>query len=311
MDAEQEKIMNALEQYRTREHLTAKEIAQMLGVSQNTMTNWKKGLSAMSTQNRRAVGKLVVNFNENAAPSLPKVPDTIQNTPELLLCIKDAMMRQGLTSAADLNRYIGYDSAHSLERLLSGKLNWFPDVLSCVFDHLGINHDDAPITATERELLAPEGIFKEGGNLVRPVPVVDWANAASYIGGLVGGGGSLQKYWDPENTKTVPAPMGTRKGTMAFQIFGESMEPKLIDGDNVLCYPVTDIQDISNGKIVIAKFSESYQKCPDCVVCKRFRKNRDIICLTSDNSAGRNFDDIKPQDIAWIGVVTGKYNDDF
>lgn len=59
-----------------------------------------------------------------AAP--PTTPDTIRNTPELRECIKDAMLREGVASAADLNRLIGYDSVHTLERLLSGKLNWFP-----------------------------------------------------------------------------------------------------------------------------------------------------------------------------------------
>lgn len=89
---------------------------------------------------------------ENPAPlpaNIPpfpgkSAPDTIRNTPELRECIKDAMLREGVRDASELNRRIGYDSSHSLERLLNGKLPWFPDVLSAVLDGLNIKQDDAP-----------------------------------------------------------------------------------------------------------------------------------------------------------------------
>ena len=49
MDKEQEELLNKLTSYMHREHLTAKEIASMLGVSANTMTNWRKGGSTPAT----------------------------------------------------------------------------------------------------------------------------------------------------------------------------------------------------------------------------------------------------------------------
>ena len=79
-------------------------------------------------------------------PPFPSTPDTIRNTPELRECIKDAMLREGVRNASELNRRIGYDSVNSLERLLAGKLNWFPDVLSAVLDGLNIKHDDAALS---------------------------------------------------------------------------------------------------------------------------------------------------------------------
>ena len=58
----------------------------------------------------------------------------IANTPELRERIKDAMMKRGLRTADELRRLIRCDSVDSIERLLSGKLNFFPEVLSAIFD---------------------------------------------------------------------------------------------------------------------------------------------------------------------------------
>ena len=80
--------------------------------------------------------KLAPFVSPAAAPEKSDAGATIANTPELRECIKDAMMNRGLRSADDLRRCIGYDSTRSIERLLSGKLNFFPDVLSAIFDAL-------------------------------------------------------------------------------------------------------------------------------------------------------------------------------
>lgn len=243
--------------------------------------------------------------------SLPSSPNTIRNTPELRECIKDAMLREGVRDASELNRRIGYDSSHSLERLLAGKLNWFPDVLSAVLDELKIKQDDAPISPLERSMLAPEGIYNQGAILVRPVPVVDWANAADYIGSLIAGTSAIDRKWDPESIETIPAPTGCRKDTIALRVHGQSMEPKIQDGDKIYCEPVENLEELPNNKIVVVRFTDSAEEGAGCLFCKRFRRIGGEIFLTSDNPAGRNFNEVPPIDIAWLGRVTGKYDDDF
>ena len=84
-----------------------------------------------------------------------KREQTIINTPHLRECIKDAMMRKGIKTPADLTRLIGYDSVHTMERLLSGKLAWFPDILSLTLTSLGIDYGDAPLSSAEKQLLTP------------------------------------------------------------------------------------------------------------------------------------------------------------
>lgn len=263
------------------------------------------------------VSKHVANAINDPGPvysgvsSLPSSPDTIRNTPELRECIKDAMLREGVRDASELNRRIGYDSSHSLERLLAGKLNWFPDVLSAVLDELKIKQDDAPISPLERSMLAPEGIYNQGAILVRPVPVVDWANAADYIGSLIAGTSAIDRKWDPESIETIPAPTGCRKDTIALRVHGQSMEPKIQDGDKIYCEPVENLEELPNNKIVVVRFTDSAKEGAGCLFCKRFRRIGGEIFLTSDNPAGRNFNEVPPIDIAWLGRVTGKYDDDF
>ena len=239
-----------------------------------------------------------------AGPQHP--PDTIRNTPELRECIKDAMLREGVASAADLNRLIGYDSVHTLERLLSGKLNWFPDILSAVAEALGIDHDSLPISPAERMQLLPAGYFGDGAMLVRPIPVVSWANAAGHLDLLANPDTRLFSRWDPENTETVPAPVGTRKGTQAFRVTGISMEPTIMDDDIILVEQRMSLDEVPNNKIVVARLTEG--KFEDCVVCKRLRRQGGHCWLTSDNPAGMVIP-VEPSDLQWLGIVVRKQSE--
>ena len=241
----------------------------------------------------------------------PAVPNTIRNTPELRECIKDAMLEKGIRGAVELCKQIGYDTPKTLERLLSGKINWFPDMLSAVLDNLEISHDDAPITPTERELLHPQGIyFNDGSAMVRAVlvhylPVISWANAASYIDCMMAHDGVAMRKWNPEEVEeTVPVPLDIRGDCFVFRVSGQSMEPSINDGDILFCEEILDINQISDRRVVVVKFADC-SKYSDCIVCKRFRRIGDKILLSSDNPAGREFEP-ELQDIAWIGIVRRK-----
>lgn len=254
----------------------------------------------------RHVADAINDPGEPAVP-FPSTPDTIRNTPELRECIKDAMLREGVRDASELNRRAGYDSSHSLERLLAGKLNWFPDVLSAVLDALNIKHDDAPLSPAERGMLAPDGMYRDGGVLTRPIPVVDWANAATHIASLVGRNGEpVMKKWDPENTDIALAPVGVRRNTQAFRVHGVSMEPTISDGDILFCEEQYDLNSIPSGKIVIVCFSDDSEYA-GTVVCKRLRRAGSILMLTSDNEkTGKDITVNTPGEIAWIGIVVRK-----
>ena len=244
-------------------------------------------------------------FLTPGASGIPESAATIANTPELRECIKDAMMNRGLRSADDLRRCIGYDSTRSIERLLSGKLNFFPDVLSAIFDELEIDPDDAPLAPAERELLAPRGIYRDdGAMLVRPIPVVDWANAAGHLSQLQSCDKPVYSRWDPETTETVPAPVGTRRDTQAFRVCGVSMEPTINDGDILFVEPAASPKDIPQNKIVVAKLADGADS-PETVVCKRFSRKDGEITLASDNPAGRSWR-VSERQLVWIGVVVRK-----
>ena len=130
--------------------------------------------------------------------------NTIRNTPELREFIKDGMMKFNITTPENLTRLCGYDSVHTITRLLAGELNWFPDVLSLVFSALDLNPETAPISRTEQELLLPGGFFRNGGQLVRPIPIVNWANAASSLAQLGASDNTLIRNWNPETDVPFP-----------------------------------------------------------------------------------------------------------
>ena len=273
-----------------------------------TDDNWAKLAPCL----RRGTPALEVRDEAGGYP-LPRRPAaarraaTVVNTAALREFIKDAMLRCGIRDAAELCRRIGYDSPTTITRLLAGEINWFPEVLSALFDALELDPAAAPLAPGERELLAPRGIYRDGAMLVRPVPVVDWANAASHLETICGGEPLLRR-WDPETTETVPIPVGTRSDIQAFRVAGISMEPLIQDGDILFVEPVHDFNDIPDRRIVVAKFRDDRRNGEESVVCKRFRREGRTCLLTSDNPAGRVIPFV-PADLAWIGIVVRKITD--
>ena len=232
---------------------------------------------------------------------------TIRNTPELREFIKDGMMRRAITSPADLTRVSGYDSVSTVTRLLAGELNWFPDLLALIFTTLDLDPAAAPISPGEKELLMPADFLRGGGQLVRPIPVVDWANAASSLARLTACDNTLVRKWNTEETDTVPVPIGGRKDTLAFRVCGVSMEPRILDDDIILVEPAVSLDDVPDNKIVVAKFLDD-DRFPENVVCKRFHRQNGHLLLTSDNPEGKIIP-FSRRDLAWIGIVVRKISE--
>ena len=278
----------------------AVDLARKSGVDAANISRYLNGkVNSISDDNW---AKLAPFLMGNASGGAPRSAASIANTPELRECIKDAMMKKGLTSPAELTRYIGYDSVSTIERLLSGQLAWFPDVLGLTLAQLGIEYTAAPLSNLERELLPPAGIYQSGGVLVRPLPVVAWANAASHLSMLTTEG-TVGRFWDTENSDTVLVPVGGRRDTIAFRVSGISMEPRINDSDVILVEPAESLGSIPGNKVVVARLH------PDGdVVCKRLRRQGDTILLVSDNPEGRIIP-VTEKNIDWIGVVVRRISE--
>lgn len=240
-------------------------------------------------------------------PPLPHSAGTVANTPELRKFLTNAMKERNIDNIEQLRRAIGYNSTTSLKRLFDGELNWFPDVLSAVFDALNCDPESSPLTPGELSMLSPRGMYRDGAMLVRPIPVVEWANAASHLESLETDS-VIMRCWDPETTPTVPVPADSRRDTRAFRVHGISMEPRILDDDIVLVEPVENPDMIPDNKIVVVRFSDQ-SSIPEKVVCKRFRKqNNSQLLLTSDNPEGRIIP-FERQDVTWIGIVVKKISE--
>lgn len=70
MDREQEKLLIDLENYMNCQRLTAKEIAVMLGVTPNTITNWRKG-GAISIGKQKQIARLIEDYADEGARKRP------------------------------------------------------------------------------------------------------------------------------------------------------------------------------------------------------------------------------------------------
>ncbi|MBE6356359.1 MAG: hypothetical protein E7058_04505 [Lentisphaerae bacterium] len=279
----------------------AKELAAKCQVSASNISRYLSGKVKSITDD--CWEKLLPELD---LPVPPHTHGTISNTPALRHYLCSAMNRRGMEDAEQLRRAIGYASTSSFRRLFNGELNWFPDVLSAVFDALGCDPETAPIAPGERSLLAPSGLYSDGAMLVRPIPVVEWANAASHLESVESSNVVMCR-WDLDNTPTVPIPADARRDTKAFRVHGISMEPRILDDDIVLVEPAGAISDIPDNKIVVIRFDEQ-SGIPEKVVCKRFRKQHDSFLLTSDNPEGKIIP-FSPADVAWAGIVVKKISE--
>ena len=279
----------------------AKEFAAKTGVSASNISRYLSG----------KVKSITDDCWEKLQPeldlALPSGAGTIANTPELRDFIRQAMKKMNMETPDRLSRAIGYTSSTSLQRIFDGELNWFPDVLSAVFDILEIAPETAPLSREEASLLSPRGFYRDGAMLVRPVPVVEWANAASHLESLISDNVVMGK-WDIENTPTVPVPADARKDTRAFRVHGISMEPRILDDDIVLVEPAETPELIPDNKVVVVRFNDD-ASCGEKVVCKRLRKHPGgTFLLTSDNPEGKVIP-FTCADVSWIGVVVKKISE--
>jgi SOS-response transcriptional repressor LexA len=279
----------------------AKEFAAKTGISASNISRYLSG----------KVKSVTDECWEKLEPALDLTPptgrDTVANTPELRKFIRNGMDKMNMKTPEQLRRAIGYTSSRSLQRIFDGELNWFPDVLSAVFDILELDPDSSPLSKEELSLLAPSGFYRDGAMLIRPVPVVEWANAASHLESLISDSVVMGK-WDVENTPSVPVPADARKDTKAFKVHGISMEPRILDDDIVLVEPAETPELIPDNKVVVVRFNDD-APMDEKVVCKRLRKQSNgTFLLTSDNPEGK----IIPftcADVSWIGVVVKKISE--
>lgn len=94
--------------------------------------------------------------------------------------------------------------------------------------------------------------------------------------GRVAAGIPINAVTDIIDTEEIPEDMAKTGDFFALKIKGDSMEPRIVDGDVVI---VKQQEDAENGDTVIALVNG------DDAVCKRLRKYRDGLELISNNPA--------------------------
>lgn len=282
---------------------TQTSLAQKSGVSRQTISAILTGRRLPTVAKVSAIAQVLNVSIDELMDFTEKKEPFVRNTLALRNIIKEKMSEKGIANAETLCHLIGYDNSDSISRLLDGKISWFPDVLSAVLQTLEIK--EPPVSPKEKELLLPAGSFAgDGAMLVRPIPVVDWANAASSLTAQYISDSSVLDSWDACNTETVLIPAGNRDITIAFRINGVSMEPTLFDNDVILVERKMCLGEIPDKKVVVVKFGDDFPDSPG-VVCKRLRRYGDTITLTSDNPAGDEYEITEKNryDVEWVAQV--------
>lgn len=243
----------------------------------------------------------VIDYTEEKDP-------VVRNTALLRESIRNKMTELNISNAEALCKMIGYDKAETIEKLLDGKLSWFPEVLSAVLQCLDIQ--DPPLSKREKSLLMPPKTFdKDGAMLVRPIPVVAWANAASYITSSFSSPDCIDENWQHNSVETILIPAGNREISLAFRINGISMEPTLYDEDIILVERKMSMVEIPDKKVIVIKFGDN--SIHPGVYCKRLRRFGKTVRLMSDNPAGDEFEinETNIYDIEWVGQVVKVQSD--
>lgn len=296
----------ALAEFMRKKDETQTSLALKAGVSRQTIGVMLSSSRVPGISKLSAIAEILdvtiddlVDFNE------PKAP-VVRNTVSLRDLIKEKMELMNITGAEALCRIIGYDKVETIEKLLDGKIPWFPDVLSAVLQALDIQ--DPPLSKREKELLMPSEAFTgDGAMLVRPVPVVAWANAASAIVANFSSDSCCLESWQADNTETVLIPAGNREISVAFRVNGISMEPTLYDNDIILVERKMSLAEITDKKVVIVKFGDNSNN--PGVFCKRLRRFGNSIRLMSDNPVGEEFEINETSNIEWVGQVVKVQSD--
>lgn len=287
-----DQLREAIREYLKAQRLTLEQLAVQIGTTGPTIGRWLNGRSLqIRPQPARRLCELLhitrldplttgPEISAEPRPPGQRRQDIIRNTPAL----REFIMRRALLRGYDLKtlaRLAGYDKPDTLQRLIEGQLDFFPAMLSGLLSALAVDFAEAPLSPTDRLLLHPS---YADGRQTRDVPVLSMAHAAQCR--AVNGALEPPAFWEAER---LPVPTDGRR-YVAFRVEGNSMAPRIRDGDIVLCDLDAEIQD---GQTVVARFG-------DQVVCKRLHRVRGQIVLSSDNQAeGEDFR-LAPEDVAWM-----------
>lgn len=219
----------------SRNGMKQRDIALALGVAENTVSNWlaesrvpRRQYWGRIDQLAREIGLSGTDEDMGIGARHASHDDTVANTPELRAALLDAMTDRDW-SFGQLCRAAGYDSPNTIRRLLTtDELDFFASMLAALIKALELSLDALPLSDADRQLLLVYTPVAGRALLVRDIPIIGSAQAAelSVTNGVL----TVPDWADAEK---FPAPTDGRK-YFAFRVEGQSMAPKLEDGEIVL-----------------------------------------------------------------------------
>ena len=211
--------------------------------------------------------------------------DVISATPELSAFITARMDIAGIRNVERLRQRINAGSYEMLRRQISGKLNWFADTLSRVFEVLGIDSSQAPLSAAERQLVDNAAMKRRGNTVMREIPVL----AGMEQGRLFMDG-------------SIPVSLDDTRDLRAFRISGGSMRPLLQNGDIVVTEVLKSLDDLPENTVIVIRFHDELSG-QERILCRRIRRLTGCPIILCGDDPDTPLTAVLPETVNWCGIV--------
>ena len=269
----------------------ARDFSRLCGINAANISRYLRGvITAVKDDNWEKLSPFLEN-NEPGINSAFEDRSMINASPALSAFIAARMKSRNIGSVEELRLAINCSSYELLRRQLYGKLNWFVSTLVQVFEQLGIDPGEAPLSVREQQLINSYLLQSKNTCAARMLPVISWQqNEDGYT-----------TIAEPD-TLRIPVLLDDHRELRAFRISGDLMKPTLNDGDVVLTEKSDVLTGVPENSIVIARYCDPASGVPS-MACRRFhRLDDDRFILSCDNPEGGLLQ-LRSREINWISII--------
>ena len=264
----------------------AQEFSKICGINAANISRYLRGITlSIKDDNWEKLAPFLENDTTEDENSSHRERDVISASAELSAFISARMKSAGIKNVEKLRQRMNASSYEMLRRQISGKLNWFADTLSRVFEVLDIDAAEAPLSDTERQLVDNAAMKRQGNSIMRQLPVL----AGMEYGQLFVDG-------------SVPVPLEDIRELRAFRISDNTMRPLLQAGDIIITEMVKSPDDIPENAVAVIRFADE-SSGQERIFCRRVRRLTGYPLILSGDDQSAVLLSVMPENVSWCGLV--------
>ena len=247
--------------------LTQRQLADMLYIDCSTVTKWETGKSYPDFEKQQRLAEI---FNVSIDYLLGNA-QTTEEIKKARLTVKDLAEKSSI-NILDFEEKVG-TNYQTFRAWLTGVSDYFDTRLSLLADYFGVTVDyllgrtTSPTPQSSVSFSFDDFDFDDYGPATSSpvkIPVL----------GKVAAGIPIAAIEDIIDYEEIPADMAKTGEFFGLKIKGQSMEPRILDGDVVI---VRKQEEVASGEIAIVFVNG------DDATCKKFMKHENGVSLVSFN----------------------------